>query len=325
MQNPEKETSLTGEVFLDIIKTYVTLDGNPDSPRGYCPLCHGDERSFVVRPGDGGWHCFNCGQGGDVYRFIEKLRRVSHSDAKRFVEILSQSSVSRVYTYKEEFRPRKKDDRGKEALSEVKAASPERAAESTAAKPAVKWTRRTKNDAADIGLVATKPPVSESGEPSRKQADDSLVVADTKTATARPDPQPTANSSQTEPQAAERNFVEDLLQKFDGQAGLHGLAVIAREEEGEMLGSSLSDLLKKDVEIMDGFAKEVVQASKKILGHYDGDRVDVLFSMDATYKAAQIKLIWVPVSREPFRCNVLLMLEEDARESVIMLKLRSFF
>ncbi|WP_314147436.1 DNA primase [uncultured Leifsonia sp.] len=66
----------------DIIGDYVSLKpGGVGSLKGLCPFHDEKSPSFNVRPGVGRYHCFGCGEGGDVYEFLVKLDHVSFTEA----------------------------------------------------------------------------------------------------------------------------------------------------------------------------------------------------------------------------------------------------
>ncbi|AAT88749.1 DNA primase [Leifsonia xyli subsp. xyli] len=66
----------------DIIGDYVSLKpGGVGSLKGLCPFHDERSPSFNVRPGVGRYHCFGCGEGGDVYEFLVKLDHVSFAEA----------------------------------------------------------------------------------------------------------------------------------------------------------------------------------------------------------------------------------------------------
>lgn len=66
----------------DIIGDYVSLKpGGIGSLKGLCPFHDEKSPSFNVRPGVGRYHCFGCGEGGDVYEFLVKLDHVSFTEA----------------------------------------------------------------------------------------------------------------------------------------------------------------------------------------------------------------------------------------------------
>ncbi|PJJ72050.1 DNA primase [Diaminobutyricimonas aerilata] len=66
----------------DIIGDYVTLKGaGVGSMKGLCPFHDERSPSFHVRPQVGFYHCFGCGEGGDVYTFLQKMDHVTFQEA----------------------------------------------------------------------------------------------------------------------------------------------------------------------------------------------------------------------------------------------------
>src|SRR5574338_1577887 len=77
----------------DIVGEYVALRrAGGDSMKGLCPFHDEKSPSFHVRPNHGHFHCFGCGEGGDVYSFIQKIEHVS------FVEAVEQLAERGGYT-----------------------------------------------------------------------------------------------------------------------------------------------------------------------------------------------------------------------------------
>src|SRR6185437_5319670 len=71
----------------DVVGDYVQLRrAGADSHKGLCPFHNEKSPSFHVRPNHGQFHCFGCGEGGDVYAFIQKIEHVSFVEA---VELLA--------------------------------------------------------------------------------------------------------------------------------------------------------------------------------------------------------------------------------------------
>ena len=49
--------------------------------KGLCPFHDERSPSFPVRPQVGFYHCFGCGESGDVYTFLRKMDHVSFTEA----------------------------------------------------------------------------------------------------------------------------------------------------------------------------------------------------------------------------------------------------
>ncbi|MGF2944549.1 DNA primase [Mycobacterium sp. Lab-001] len=71
----------------EVVGDYVQLrNAGADSLKGLCPFHDEKSPSFHVRPNHGHFHCFGCGEGGDVYAFVQKIEHVSFVEA---VELLA--------------------------------------------------------------------------------------------------------------------------------------------------------------------------------------------------------------------------------------------
>jgi DNA primase len=71
----------------DIVGDYVQLRrAGVDSLKGLCPFHDEKSPSFHVRPNHGQYHCFGCGEGGDVYSFLQKIEHVNFVES---VEMLA--------------------------------------------------------------------------------------------------------------------------------------------------------------------------------------------------------------------------------------------
>ena len=51
------------------------------SLKGLCPFHDEKSPSFNVRPMQGFYHCFGCGEGGDVYKFVQQMDSISFTEA----------------------------------------------------------------------------------------------------------------------------------------------------------------------------------------------------------------------------------------------------
>ena len=66
----------------DIVGDYVTLKGaGVGSLKGLCPFHDERSPSFHVRPQVGRYHCFGCGEDGDVFSFLQRMDHTSFTEA----------------------------------------------------------------------------------------------------------------------------------------------------------------------------------------------------------------------------------------------------
>ena len=71
--------------ILQVVQEYVPLKRAGTSYKGLCPF-HGEKTpSFVVHPDKGFFHCFGCGVGGDVFKFLELHEKLAFPDAVRML------------------------------------------------------------------------------------------------------------------------------------------------------------------------------------------------------------------------------------------------
>lgn len=76
--------------IVEVIGSYLTLKpAGPGSFKGLCPF-HGEKTpSFHVRSSPAFYHCFGCGVGGDVFKFVQEMDKVGFTEA---VEKLAERS-----------------------------------------------------------------------------------------------------------------------------------------------------------------------------------------------------------------------------------------
>ncbi|ACV09170.1 DNA primase [Jonesia denitrificans] len=70
----------------DIVGEHVTLKpAGVGSMKGLCPFHDEKSPSFHVRPHVGRYHCFGCGEGGDVISFIQKVDGLTFTEAVEYL------------------------------------------------------------------------------------------------------------------------------------------------------------------------------------------------------------------------------------------------
>ncbi|WP_370618986.1 DNA primase [Mumia qirimensis] len=66
----------------EVVEQYVTLrNAGGGSRKGLCPFHDEKSPSFNVTPARGMYYCFGCGEGGDVFTFLQKIDQISFSEA----------------------------------------------------------------------------------------------------------------------------------------------------------------------------------------------------------------------------------------------------
>ncbi len=94
--------------IIDIISEYVHLKPAGKGFKGLCPF-HGEKTpSFMVSPEKQLFHCFGCGEGGNVFNFLMKYEKLSFFEAVKMLAKKSGVSLP-VDEEKENFLYRKKE------------------------------------------------------------------------------------------------------------------------------------------------------------------------------------------------------------------------
>lgn len=66
----------------DVIREHVTLrPAGTGSLKGLCPFHDEKSPSFTVRPAAGAWHCFGCGEGGDILAFVMAIDHLTFAES----------------------------------------------------------------------------------------------------------------------------------------------------------------------------------------------------------------------------------------------------
>ncbi len=82
--------------IVDIIGEYVSLKPAGANMKAQCPFHDEKTPSFMVHRGKQIFHCFGCGEGGDVFTFIQKRENVDFPEA---LKILANKAGVRLKTY----------------------------------------------------------------------------------------------------------------------------------------------------------------------------------------------------------------------------------
>ncbi len=83
--DPVKEKILEQADIVETVSQYVRLQNRGGRYFGLCPFHQEKTPSFSVNPERGFFHCFGCGQGGNVIDFIMGVETLTYSEARRLL------------------------------------------------------------------------------------------------------------------------------------------------------------------------------------------------------------------------------------------------
>src|SRR5437763_6620092 len=71
--------------IVQVVQEYVPLKRAGTTYKGLCPFHSEKTPSFHVNPEKGFFHCFGCGVGGDVFKFVELHEKLDFPEAVRML------------------------------------------------------------------------------------------------------------------------------------------------------------------------------------------------------------------------------------------------
>ena len=96
------ETLKARNEIVSTISKYIKLDKKGRNWWGRCPFHHEKTPSFSVNELEQYYHCFGCGESGDVISFVEKFESVDFMDA---VKILADNAGMEIPSADRPFQP----------------------------------------------------------------------------------------------------------------------------------------------------------------------------------------------------------------------------
>lgn len=86
----------------DIIAGYIPIKKAGVNFKAPCPFHHEKTPSLIISPQKQIWHCFGCGEGGDVFGFVMKYENLEFKEALR---ILADKAGVKLPVYRPENKP----------------------------------------------------------------------------------------------------------------------------------------------------------------------------------------------------------------------------
>ena len=71
--------------IVEVASSYITLDRRGGSYWACCPFHHEKTPSFAINEADQYYHCFGCGESGDVVKFVREMENIDFMDAVKLL------------------------------------------------------------------------------------------------------------------------------------------------------------------------------------------------------------------------------------------------
>ncbi|NJS41378.1 hypothetical protein HC766_03295 [Candidatus Gracilibacteria bacterium] len=65
----------------DIIGEYINIEPAGSNYKCVCPFHNENTPSMMLSPSKQIWHCFGCGAGGDIFKFVEDYDNLTPKEA----------------------------------------------------------------------------------------------------------------------------------------------------------------------------------------------------------------------------------------------------
>ena len=87
--------------IVDIVSEYISLKKTGVNHKGCCPFHNEKTPSFVVSEEKQIWHCFGCGEGGDMFEFVKKIEGIEFYEALKIMASRANVKLKQDPNFKE--------------------------------------------------------------------------------------------------------------------------------------------------------------------------------------------------------------------------------
>ncbi|MDQ5957389.1 MAG: primase [Patescibacteria group bacterium] len=81
--------------IVDVVSQYVRLEKSGKQYKARCPFHNEKTPSFYISPTRNTYHCFGCGVGGDIFKFLESIEHIEFKEALKI--LAERAGVSLEY------------------------------------------------------------------------------------------------------------------------------------------------------------------------------------------------------------------------------------
>lgn len=67
--------------IVQVISSYLQVNKRGSVHWALCPFHHEKTPSFAINEDEQFYHCFGCGEGGDVIKFVQQIESISYPEA----------------------------------------------------------------------------------------------------------------------------------------------------------------------------------------------------------------------------------------------------